>query len=348
MGAPPIASPPRRTDHTHRKGGRGGTGIIAGAAPHHIMATNINGMPIGYSDKRAENIDLTITNANLYWSIYNALRRMAIATFEWEGLPDTCDRRTLEMALADNGSAMIYQPDGTDIWMTSRWIPGSGGYDGYGNIIDPVAIDYNGRNIKPGDGRWAILYDSDTRTSIMATIDIHARLIYETMQTFRQNLRHQNTPYIVTGGRNDVTNIKAFFKRLLTFDPVIEVKSLNQGEDISNKISTVDTRVEYRGIELLETRDKVWDNAISELGIASEAAKKERLLTDEISMNRQEDMIALNCRLLPRIEFCDRVNSQFGLNLSVNIAGSAVSATAMMDREADLGRADETENEDED
>jgi hypothetical protein len=68
------------------------------------------------------------------------------------------------------------------------------------------------------------------------------------------------------------------------------------------------------------------------LGITAETTKKERLLNDEITLDRQEDMISLNSRLLNRVEFCNKMNAKHGLDLSVNLS----SETMQMSQELNL------------
>ena len=71
---------------------------------------------------------------------------------------------------------------------------------------------------------------------------------------------------------------------------------------------------------MLQALKTVWAEALSMLGITAETTKKERLISNEIMINRQEDLISLNSRLLNRVEFCNKMNKKYGLDLSVNLS----------------------------
>ena len=58
------------------------------------------------------------------------------------------------------------------------------------------------------------------------------------------------------------------------------------------------------------------------LGITGETTKKERLLNDELQMNRMQDTITTGSRLLNRIEFCNRINKRWGWDVSVNLVSA--------------------------
>lgn len=58
------------------------------------------------------------------------------------------------------------------------------------------------------------------------------------------------------------------------------------------------------------------------LGITAETTKKERLLNNEITMDRQEDIITLNARLMNRVDFANKMNKKYDFDLSVNLSSN--------------------------
>ena len=100
------------------------------------------------------------------------------------------------------------------------------------------------------------------------------------------------------------------------FDPVIYYK---QGEDLEETIKTLDTRVDFRGNEMLQALKAQWAEALSMLGITAETAKKERMIERELVLNRQEAILSLNSRLLNRIDFCNRLKRNYGIECTVNV-----------------------------
>ena len=127
----------------------------------------------------------------------------------------------------------------------------------------------------------------------------------------------QNTPYIVATTKNQTLSFKNFFNRVFGFQKTIEVKNT---ENIDDCIKTFNLGVEFKGLDMLQCLKAIWAEALSMLGISAETTKKERLIKDEITINRQESLISLNARLLNRVDFCNKMNSKYGMDLSVNLS----------------------------
>ena len=175
-----------------------------------------------------------------------------------------------------------------------------------------------------------------TFASLMPMIDLYAKLLWEAHNTFRSNLQQQITPYIVATTRNKELSFKNFFNRVKGFQPVITVSN---AANLEEEIGTLDLKVDFNGKEILETLKIIWAEALSMLGITAETTKKERLLNDEITLDRQEDMISLNSRLLNRVEFCNKMNAKHGMNLSVNLSSETtqmMSNDLMLDYSTEL------------
>lgn len=260
-----------------------------------------------------QDTDLFIANQEIYNYYRERLINVALSQFEWHGLPDTCDRLYFEKRLLFDGKACMLKPIGSDEWLSLGYVT-NGSLNVYGYPTDILGVGFNATNIQPEV--WEFLYDNMTKQSLLPKIDLYARLLWEVHNTFRSNLKHMNTPYIVTGTKNQELSFRNLFNRLFGFQPYILMK---RPEDV-NAIQVLQTGVDYQGNELLDSLKVVWSEALAMLGITSETTKKERLIGDEITLNRQEDLISLNSRLLNRVEFCNKMNEKYGLELSVNIS----------------------------
>lgn len=255
-----------------------------------------------------------VKNSEIYLYYKERLINLALAQFEWHGLPETCDRLWFERSLLFNGKAAMYQPTGLDVWLSTDYLQ-VGDFDVYGYPTKIVGIGYNARNIETDN--WKILYDNMTRTTLIPKIDLYARLLWEVHNTFRSNLQQQITPYLVATTRNQALTFKNLFNRIFGFQPVIEIKNT---ENIDEIIKTFNLGVEFKGLEMLDCLKRLWAEALAMLGITAETTKKERLIEGEITLNRQEDNIGLNARLLNRLDFCNKMNKEYGLELSVNLS----------------------------
>lgn len=268
---------------------------------------------------RAADKRLVIENSELYQYYRERLVNLALSQFEWHGLPETCDRLFFEKSLLYNGKACFIKPTGTDFWLSVDYIY-KGNLDVYGYPTSIRGVGYGTHNLIEGD-EWEILFDNMTWASLMPKIDLYARLLWEVHNVYRSNLQQQITPYLVLTTRNERLGVQNFFNRILGFQPVVEVKNNFDPESIK----TLDTRVDFKGTELLDNLKVVWAEALAMLGITAETTKKERLIANEITMDRQEDMISLNSRLLNRIDFCNKMNKKYGFDLSVNLSSQDAS-----------------------
>lgn len=268
---------------------------------------------------RREDKVLVIENSQIYRYYRERLINIALAQFEWHGLPDTCDRLYFEKSLLFNGKACMCKPTGTDFWLSLDWIY-KGRLDVYGYPTDIRGVGFGSHNLIETD-EWEILYDNMTFASLMPMIDLYAKLLWEVHNTYRSNLQQQITPYIVATTRNKELSFKNFFNRVKGFQPVITV---NDASNLEDEIKTLDLNVDFKGTDILNNLKVIWAEALSMLGITAETTKKERLLNDEITLDRQEDMISLNSRLLNRVEFCNKMNAKHGLDLSVNLSSETM------------------------
>lgn len=276
---------------------------------------------------RREDKVLVIENSQIYRYYRERLINIALAQFEWHGLPDTCDRLYFEKSLLFNGKACMCKPTGTDFWLSLDWIY-KGRLDVYGYPTDIRGVGFGSHNLIETE-EWEILYDNMTFASLMPMIDLYAKLLWEVHNTYRSNLQQQITPYIVATTRNKELSFKNFFNRVKGFQPVVTV---NDASNLEDEIKTLDLNVDFKGTDILNNLKVIWAEALSMLGITAETTKKERLLNDEITLDRQEDMISLNSRLLNRVEFCNKMNAKHGLDLSVNLS----SETMQMNQELNL------------
>lgn len=268
-----------------------------------------------------QDTELFIANQEIYNYYRERLINVALSQFEWHGLPDTCDRLYFEKRLLFDGKACMLKPIGSEEWLSLGYVT-NGSLNVYGYPTDILGVGFNATNIQPEV--WEFLYDNMTKQSLLPKIDLYARLLWEVHNTFRSNLKHQNTPYIVTGTKNQELSFKNLFNRIFGFQPYILMK---RPED-AQAIQVLQTGVDYRGNELLDSLKVVWAEALAMLGITAETTKKERLIGDEITLNRQEDIISLNSRLLNRVEFCNKMNKKYGLELSVNISSEDFDLTS--------------------
>ena len=211
----------------------------------------------------------------------------------------------------DNVTLQIKEQTGN----VTRFLSAHATYDVYGDPNHIRGIGFNGEQWDTET--WCIFYDNMTKTSLMPKIELYAKMLTEIWCTMRNNVRQQNTPYIVQVPKQCSFSVKEFFRAIFTFEPVIEV---NQA--LTDSITKLDLGANLIAPELMNLMRDVWQECLSTLGISAKQDKKERMITSEAALNRQADIVELSSRLLNRIEFCEKMNNLYGLNLSVKMSSN--------------------------
>ena len=265
---------------------------------------------------RREDDNLIVSNSMIYRFYRERLINLALSQFKWHGLPDTCNPLFFERTLLFTGKACLCRPKGTDFWLSLDFVQ-KGGVDVYGFPEDIRGVSNNGKCSPIDVDEWEIIYDNNTFSTLMPLIDGYARQLWQVHQVYNSNLQQQITPYIVSTNTNEKNGWKNFFNRFKGYEPVMYMKNC---VDLKESINTIDLKVPFIGNELVENIKFWWSEALSVLGITAETTKKERLLNDEIALNRMEDIISINSRAANRVELCNKMNDRHGFNLSVNLS----------------------------
>lgn len=257
---------------------------------------------------------MVIENLSIYQFYRDRLETLALSQFEWHNLPDTCDPWYFERQLLYKGACTFFKPkDVNDIYSLS-YLQKSG-FNGYGYPAGITPIDFNGRRYDTDD--YEILFDNVKRSCLLPWIDLYAKKLYEIDCTIRNNLMQQNTPYVVPATKNTANSFREFFRKVFAFSPVLMLKNTDCA-NIQN-MKALDLNVEFKGNAMNELKESVWAEALHILGIAPSKVKKERMITSELVMDRQEDIVSIQSRLLQRARFCDKINKRWGLDVSVNL-----------------------------
>lgn len=322
---------------------------------------------------------------DIYLYFFERIVNIALSQFDWENLPDTCDRLYIERTALYNGAVAFSIPSGLDVWLSTGFLPVTKniptkyvdeylniekkyteqGIKDYNNIIsgelnieDQIlkqnstgfntylntnssfdvygyprnirGIGYNGEQWECEE--WMIFYDNMTKTSLLPKIDLYAKMMTEVYCTMRNNIRQMNTPYIVTSPKNRSKSIKELFRAIFSFEPVIEIN-----QSIDDDIKVLSLKTEYIADDLMELSRDLWRECLNMLGISANNPKKERLVTEEVAMDKESDIISLNSRLLNRKDFCDKINKKYGLNISVKLSSLNYNVDDLVNESLNIG-----------
>lgn len=261
-------------------------------------------------------------NQRIYNYYKKRLINLALAQFIWEGLPDTCDRLYLEKQLLYTGKAAFIKAENDD-WLSLGYVT-DGPLNVYGYPTKIIGVGFGQQNDKSAyipAKEFEFLYDNMTKQPLLHDINLYAQSLAEIHAVFRCNLQKQNVPYITTGTKYQELTFKNIMNKVFSHVPYIALK---KADDL-DAIKVLDMKVEFKGKEMLEVLKILWDEAISLLGIAPAGGlndKKERLISDEVAMAREENIIARNARELNRYEVCEKMRKNHGIDMKVHITNS--------------------------
>ena len=267
------------------------------------------------------------------------LVELSASMFEWTGLPDTCDVRTLELALLGNGRAVFFRDDALDMYMTLPVNVRTSGYDVYGQPLQFTARSlYNNYRYPLTQETGVMIYNNYLRTPSLMQLISFADRLGKIDEIIDININAQKTPILILADESKRLTMKNLYMKYDGNQPFIfGDKNLS-----INDFTVLKTDAPYVADKLYEIKTQIFNEALTYLGISNTSLqKKERLITDEVSRNMGGTIAARYNRLNERQKACKRINKLFGLNVWCEYKEEY--DTQLTDDETD----DETEPQDE-
>lgn len=242
---------------------------------------------------------------------------IAMSRFKWEGLPETCDERFLQLQLLRTGYATIaHHPDYPDIWQTLMAAP-QGEFDAYGLPTRWRAIGYNGTTFDVTPDNGILVYYSSSRINPWNALEMFARKLAHYERTEDINLTHQQKPWVLLAPPEQYTELVNLYKQIAGGEPAI---LSNKGlAGILDEIKAIDTKVPLEVEGLARGYQNIMNNALLFLGVPHLAFEKgERMIEREAMANTAPtEMMLLDCLNAQR-KASEEFNRLSGLQTSVH------------------------------
>lgn len=276
-----------------------------------------------------------INNNATYVQYYNRLTELSISMFEWKNLPATVDERFLELALFSSGMAVFFQDEVMGYLALRTTI--SGDFNVYRIPIRRRAYADNGYNRDLTITDSVIIYNNLIHTNSMLDVRLFAGKLADLDRTITINARAQKTPVLLQCAENQRLTMLNLYKEFDGNAPVIYGdKGLN-----ANGLTVLKTDAPYTADKLYSLKTQIWNEALTYLGISNvNTAKKERMITDEVSRNQGGVVASRYSRLEARRQACRQINAMFGLDISVDYREDYQEINSDMPEEQD-GDSDE-------
>lgn len=276
--------------------------------------------------------------------------------FVWENLPDTCDERFLERSFLLCGQAMIAKyndsyisvaaANGADLniygYSLKGWGWGLNGFNHEFNLYVPGA-DTSRTLTEAANGtsgystpEAVIGFDNVDKYPYVTYIITACKRMADLIRACDVAVQSLKSPYLITCDEQQLSTVKEALRQ--REDNVAAIIASKQS------ISADNFKVWPTAMapEVLKTFWEQFRNIESQLlevlGLNSNdnTDKKERLLVDEINANNEVTNAQLAKRLRQREIFAERVNSVFGLNISVHLRDKTYEEEGIVDEPDDI------------
>lgn len=264
--------------------------------------------------------DSCYANDATYYDYVDRLKKIALSIFEWVNLPDGMNSRFLEECLYYDGQAsLLYDPNYG--FINTRCCN-----NGYLNIYnlptslncysfsysEPRQIYLSGEvSEKDKDKKCILVLNNMDRKSTHETLDIFAYRLYEAEVTAMTNIKAQKTPILLVCEEKQRLTMENLYRDYDGNKPVI----IGNKDQINfDTIKAIKTEAPFIANDIMEYKKKIWDEALTYLGINTiDTEKKERLISGEANSNNELINMNLQSYLAPREEACKLFNKLFGL-----------------------------------
>ena len=255
-----------------------------------------------------------VHNIRTYQQYFDLLTELSISSFEWINLPQTVDSRYMELALFTDG-CLVYFNDEIIGNLCLNCIT-NGQLNVYGYPISRRAYSrYNQYQKELNEKDSVIIWNNYMHTNSQTNIDGFARRLSNIDRIIDVNVNAQKTPILVQGNDKQRLSLINLYKEYDGNAPVIfGDKTLDL-----NTLKCLSTQAPYVADKLYELKTKIWNEALTYLGITNVSyQKKERMVTDEVLRSQGGTIANRISRLNSRREAVKRINSMFDTNIKVN------------------------------
>lgn len=254
-----------------------------------------------------------LMNEQSYQQYYIRLMELSISMFDWKNLPDTVDARFMELALFGKGYCVFFKDEVLGYLALTCTIGGR--WDVYRIPIDRRAYATNGYQKELDDTNSVLIFNNMAHTNSQLDVEIFAKRLYNLDRSIDVNTNAQKTPIIIQCDENQRLTLKNLYKQYEGNEPVI----FGASQLDPNTLKVLSTGAPYVADKLYQLKSNIWNEALTYLGISnSSLVKKERMVTDEVTMNLGGVIASRYSRLESRRQACEAINNMFGLNIECN------------------------------
>lgn len=255
-----------------------------------------------------------IKNQVAYNEYIDRFTELSISMFEWKNLPESIDERFMELSLFLNGVAVFFKDEALDEYLALKCAC-TGPFNVYRIPINRRAYAVNGYQNNLTDKDSVLIYNNMIHTNSVRMVRIFAERLYELDRIIEVNTKAQKTPVLVLSNEQQRLTMKNLYMQYDGNQPFIFG---DRNLDWQN-LKVLKTDAPYVADKIYELKTRIWNEALTYLGISNlSVQKKERLVSDEVIRSQGGTIASRYSRLESRRKACRQINSMFGLNIDVD------------------------------
>lgn len=244
----------------------------------------------------------------------NVLTELCSNRFTWVGLPDTIDKRFLEMTLLYRSLCIFYFDKDYGRYLALRG-SGMGRINMYDNPTSFNVIGNTMVNKVLTSKECVPIWGNYTRTPDTDIIFLYAEKLAEldrSIEISSLNLRQSKT--VVTDEDERLSWVNIVRQHEQGIPTIFGTRQM----DLS-KIGVFDMGVDPKGLEvLMSAKAKIWAECMTLLGIPNgNDEKKERLVAAEVDIKEDQAGAMRATSMNAREQACAQINEMFDLSVSV-------------------------------
>lgn len=254
-----------------------------------------------------------VENADIYSNYYDRIKLLAINGIQWNGLPDTCDVRFLELALFNYGMAVFFYDE-----IAQRFVclpcTISGDWTVYNVPKYRMAYATNDYHYFLNQNNSVLIYNNYLHTAEVNQAQIFARRMYDIEMAIGVNIKGQRFPVLIKGTENQRLTLQNLYKQYDGNQPFIFGDS---SMDFDGAFKVLNTQSPYVADKLYELKQYYWTEILSYYGVDNQIQKAQRLVSMEAVSNLGYVEAQRIVRMNSRKQACDEIKRMFGIDIEV-------------------------------
>jgi hypothetical protein len=247
-----------------------------------------------------------------------------MTTFKWENMPSSIDTDYLEKTLLENGNVIFFNDEDIGLLALRGNLIGLNVYD---KPIELTAIANNGYSKKVVNNvNGVVMYNNTTKTSPKSRLIQYAKRIYNLEKTIDVNVQVQKTPFaVVVKDEKTRMSVNNFMQQIDQYKPFVIV---DKNFDVENALKIIPLDAPFVSDKLEELKRKLWNEALSFIGIENNFSEKnERLTSDEVLVSNGLAIANKNARKLARERALAQINEMFKTDIKLTVNNIMITET---------------------